>query len=89
MTVGSVNDDNITCLTDHLTSFTMVILSKEVTRRTDDFSGIVIYSIFLFSAMYSMQVTTSDERALTVIYYIGSGLSLAGLMFSSVVYVAL
>ena len=28
MSVGVVNEDNITCLTDHLTSFTMVILPK-------------------------------------------------------------
>ncbi|XP_028391828.1 adhesion G-protein coupled receptor D1-like [Dendronephthya gigantea] len=65
MSVGSVNKDNITCLTNHLTSFTMVILSKPD------------------------EVSDSDRKAIDVIYYIGSGLSLAGLMFSCVVYVVL
>ncbi|XP_028391826.1 adhesion G protein-coupled receptor E2-like isoform X2 [Dendronephthya gigantea] len=65
MSVGSVNEDNITCLTDHLTSFTMVILSK------------------------ADGVSDSDRKAIAVISYIGSGLSLAGLMFSCVVYIVL
>ena len=30
MTVGSIDGENIECLTDHLSSFTMVVLDAEV-----------------------------------------------------------
>ncbi|XP_028392134.1 adhesion G-protein coupled receptor D1-like isoform X4 [Dendronephthya gigantea] len=65
MSVGPVNEDNITCLTNHLSSFTMVILPK------------------------TGEISASNKKALDMIYYIGTGLSLAGLLFSCVIYAVL
>ncbi|XP_028392137.1 adhesion G-protein coupled receptor D1-like isoform X2 [Dendronephthya gigantea] len=65
MSVDSVNEDDITCLTNHLSSFTMVILPK-----TDEMSA-------------------SNKKAIEIIYYIGTGLSLAGLLISCIIYAVL
>ncbi|CAB4024627.1 adhesion G- coupled receptor D1-like isoform X2, partial [Paramuricea clavata] len=61
MTVGSIEEEYIECLTNHLSSFTMVVL----------------------------ELSESDNVALKFITYIGSGLSLAGLFITCVVYIVL
>ncbi|XP_028392244.1 uncharacterized protein LOC114516855 [Dendronephthya gigantea] len=65
MSVDAVNEDNITCLTNHLSSFTMVILPR------------------------AHKVSRLNKNVLNVVNYIGSGLSLAGLIFSCIIYVVL
>ncbi|CAB3997870.1 adhesion G- coupled receptor D1-like [Paramuricea clavata] len=62
--VGSIEGENIECLTNHLSSFTMVVLKAG-------------------------KVSESNKVALKFITYIGSGLSLAGLFITCVVYIVL
>ncbi|CAB4020038.1 adhesion G- coupled receptor D1-like, partial [Paramuricea clavata] len=63
MTVGSIDGENIECFTNHLSSFTMVVLDAEVSQ--------------------------SNKVALNYISYIGSALSLAGLLFTCIIYIVL
>ena len=91
MTVGLVNEDNITCLTNHLSSFTMVILPKtgKVERRLYDLKAMSWFTVFSLQYDYLIQVSTSSKKAMQMIYYIGTGLSLTGLIFSCIIYVVL
>ena len=91
MSVGSVNEDSITCLTNHLSSFTMVILPRtgKVDRRLYDLKTTSCFTFFSLQYDCLIQVSTSSKKAMQIIYYIGTGLSLTGLIFSCLIYVVL
>ncbi|CAB4022920.1 adhesion G- coupled receptor D1-like [Paramuricea clavata] len=63
MKLGSTDQESVECVTNHLSSFAMVVLDAESRE--------------------------ADRIALKFISYIGSGLSLAGLVFTCVVYIVL